>query len=366
MSTGPYPSAPSAPSPGGGAGPAFEIAGRPVGAGAPCFVIAEVGQAHDGSLGNAHAYIDVAARAGASAIKFQTHIAAAESTRGEPWRVKFSRQDESRYAYWRRMEFSPAQWRGLADHAREAGLVFLSSPFSPEAVRLLANLDLPAWKVASGEVASTPLLEQMASTGRPMLLSTGLCTEEELDAAVALASRHGVPVAIFQCTTSYPTPPERVGLNVLAELRARYGCPVGLSDHSGTVFAGLAASALGADLLEVHIVFSRDCFGPDTPASLTPDELSELVRGVRFIEAALAHPVDKRAASAEVAGLRAVFGKTIVAARDLPAGTQLSPGDLAFKKAGGGMPPAQLGRVLGRALRRPLAADEILTEDYLA
>ena len=345
----------------------FEIAGVPVGRGAPCFIVAEVAQAHDGSLGNAHAYIDAAARAGASAIKFQTHIAHAESTRAEPWRVKFSRQDASRYDYWRRMEFPASAWRELAVHAREAGLVFLSSPFSSEAVELLASLHVPAWKVASGEVTNTPLLEQMARTKRPVILSSGMSSLAELDAAVALVRGCGAPVAVLQCTTTYPTPPERLGLNVMAELRERYGCPVGLSDHSGAIHAGLAAATLGADVLELHIVFSRECFGPDTVASVTPQELADLVRGVRFIEKALAHPVDKDAASRDAAQMRAVFGKSIVAARDLPAGTRLVAGDVAFKKAGpgGGFAPAALDRVLGRSLVRALAADDVVTEDAL-
>lgn len=347
--------------------PRLEIAGRPVGAGAPCLVIAEVAQAHDGSLGNAHAYIDVAARAGADAIKFQTHIASAESTAAEPWRVQFSRQDATRYDYWKRMEFSREQWRGLAAHAREAGLLFLSSPFSAEAVELLAGLDMPAWKVASGEVTNAPLIEQMARTGRPVVLSSGMSTLAELDAAVALVRGAGAPVAMLQCTTTYPTPPELLGLNVMGELRARYGCPIGLSDHSGTIFAGLAAAALGADIIELHIVFSRDCFGPDTAASVTPAELAELVRGVRFVEAALSNPVDKDAAGRDAAAMRAVFGKSIVAARDLPAGTRLTAADVAFKKAGpaAGLTPGALDRVLGRSLRRALATDDVVTEDIL-
>src|SRR3954471_20348165 len=149
----------------------IDIKGRRIGPQSPCFLIAEVAQAHDGSLGTAHAYIDAAARAGADAVKFQTHIAAAESTPGEPFRVKFSPQDASRFEYWQRMEFSEAQWRDLAEHARQLGLIFLSTPFSLAAVELLERLDMPAWKVGSGEVANLPLIERMADTGRPMLLS---------------------------------------------------------------------------------------------------------------------------------------------------------------------------------------------------
>ncbi len=328
-----------------------------------CLVIAEVAQNHDGSLGFAHAYIDAVARAGADAVKFQTHIAAAESTPGEPWRVRFSFQDATRYDYWRRMEFSETQWRGLAAHAAERGIVFLSSAFSFEAVDLLERAGVPAWKVGAGEITNLPMLERMAATRKPVLLSSGLASWPDLDDAVALVRGAGAPVAVFQCTTEYPCPPERLGLNVLAEIRSRYGCPAGLSDHSGTVYAGLAAAALGAELIEVHVTFSRECFGPDVPASLTTAELAELVRGVRFIETALAHPVDKDASAPAGFELRAVFGKSVAAAADLPAGSRLRASDLALRKPGAGLPPRRLHELVGATLRRPVAAGTLLSEE---
>jgi N,N'-diacetyllegionaminate synthase len=338
---------------------------RQVGPGHPCLVIAEVAQAHDGSLGTAHAYIDAVARTGADAIKFQTHIAAAESTPGEPFRVKFSPQDATRYDYWRRLEFTEPQWRELADHARSAGLIFLSTPFSGAAVELLDRLEVPAWKVGSGEVTNLPMLRQMAATGRPVLLSSGMSTWEELDQAVATIRGAGAEVAVFQCTTSYPCPADKIGLNVLAELRERYQCPVGLSDHSGTVFASLAAVTLGANLLEMHVVFSRECFGPDVKASLTIDQLAELVEGTRFIEQALAHPLDKQKLAGEMVELKQMFGKSIVAARDLAAGHRLTADDLALKKPGTGIPAARLDEIIGRRLVRDVQADTLLAEEHL-
>ena len=327
-----------------------------------CRIIAEVAQTHDGSLGTAHAYIDAVARAGAGAVKFQTHIAAAESTRGEPWRVRFSTQDETRYDYWKRIEFTPAQWRELAAHATDRKLSFLSSAFSMQAVEVLADL-VPAWKVGAGEITNLPMIAAMAHTGKPVLLSSGLADWTLLDKAVDTVVRQGAPVAVFQCTTAYPCPPERSGLNVLAVLRQRYGCPVGLSDHSGTIYAGLAAAALGADLLEVHVTFSRECFGPDVPASITTPELSELVRGVDFITRALASPVDKDAMARDLSDLRRIFGKSIVAARELAAGHLLTQSDLAFKKPGTGLAPEKIDALVSRRLRRNIAADEILSED---
>lgn len=343
----------------------ISIAGREIGPGRPAFIIGEVAQAHDGSLGAAHAYVDAIAAAGAHAIKFQTHIASAESTPGEPWRVKFSKQDATRYDYWRRMEFTPEQWAGLAEHAKERGLVFLSSPFSFAAIELLEKLDMAAWKVASGEVTNLPMVERMAKPGRPVLLSSGMASWSELDAAVEVIRAARAPLAVFQCTTAYPCPPERVGLNVLAELRARYSCPIGLSDHSATIFAGLAAAALGAELLEVHVVFSKECFGPDTKASLTTQELAQLVEGTRFVHAALGARLDKDEVASEMSGLKTTFGKSIVAARAIEAGTVLRRDDLDLRKPGTGLPPSALGQVVGRRARRTIAANSILSTDDL-
>lgn len=330
-----------------------------------CLIVAEIAQTHDGSLGAAHAYIDAVANAGADAIKFQTHIAAAESTPGEPWRVKFSRQDATRYDYWKRMEFTEEQWRGLAEHANERGLIFLSSAFSPEAVELLERVGVPAWKVGAGEVSNLPLLAKMARTGKPMILSSGMSDWTELDAAVNCVRENGASVAVLQCTTAYPCPPEKLGLNVIAELRERYKCPVGLSDHSGAIYAGLAAVTLGAKMIEVHVAFSRECFGPDVIASITTPELKQLVEGVRFIERALAAPVDKRAMAEEMTELRKVFGKSVVAARDLNAGERIAAEDIAFKKPGSGIPAASLNEVINRRLKRAVAANTMLSEDDL-
>ena len=309
-----------------------------------CVVIAEVAQAHDGSLGTAHAYIDAVARSGADAIKFQTHIADAESTPGEPWRVKFSPQDETRFDYWKRMEFTEPQWHGLKQHADEAGLLFLSSPFSDEAIDLLSRVGVAAWKIASGEVTNLPMLEKMAETGLPCILSTGMNSLSEVDQAVKVIRGKQAPVSVLQCTTAYPCPPEKIGLNVIGQLRDRYGCPVGLSDHSGTIFPGLAAAALGSNVLEVHVTFSRETFGPDVPASVTTDQLTQLVEGIRFIQQMNSHPVDKEAMADEMAPLRDLFGKSVVARTELAVGTLLQEQHLALKKPGTGIPASPNGR----------------------
>ncbi len=330
-----------------------------------CVVVAEVAQAHDGSLGLAHAFIDAIAKTGADAVKFQTHIADAESTPDEPWRVKFSQQDATRYDYWKRMEFTEEQWYGLRQHAQECGLQFLSSPFSLEAVDLLTRVGVSAWKVASGEVSNIPMLERMAETGLPIILSSGMSSIEELDNTVAWIRERGLPLTVLQCTSAYPCPPEKIGLNMIPFFRERYGCAVGLSDHSGTIYPGLAAATLGSDMIEVHVTLSREMFGPDIPASITTSELRQLVEGVRFIEAMLANPIEKNVLAEEMRPLRAVFTKSIVVRRDLPAGTVLRREHLTFKKPGTGIPAFRLAEVLGRRINRDIKANELLDEDSL-
>ena len=330
-----------------------------------CLIVGEVGLAHDGSLGLAHAFIDEVARGGADAVKFQTHIATAESTPAEPFRVKFSRQDATRYEYWQRIEFSEAQWKGLADHARDKGLIFLSSPFSREAVDLLMRVGMAMWKVPSGEVGNLPLLDAMIATGLPILLSSGMSDITELDKAADRVRRAGLPLAVLQCTTAYPCPPERIGLNLIPFFRERYRCFVGLSDHSGTIYPGIAAATLGVEMVEVHVTMSRGMFGPDVPASITMEELRDLVDGIRFVERMRANPVDKDAIAREMAPLRAIFTKSLVAKGPLAAGTMLTEAHLAMKKPGTGIPAERFHEVIGRVLRRSLEADEQLREDDL-
>jgi len=318
---------------------------------------------HDGSLGLAHAFVDAIANAGADAVKFQTHIASAESTPAEPFRVKFSRQDKSRYDYWKRMEFTEDGWRGLADHARERGLVFLSSPFSIEAVELLDRIGMPLWKIASGETSNGMLLDRILDTGTPVLLSTGMSPIEEIDAAVARVRGRNVEVGVFQCTTAYPCPPEKIGLNLITFYRDRYGCWVGLSDHSATIFPGLAGAALGIDMLEVHVALSREMFGPDVVASVTTQELRQLVDGIRFIERMRANPLDKNASAQETAPLRKLFTRSLVASTDLPAGTVIAREHVAIKKPGTGLAPDRLEEIIGRRLARSVFADQVLAVD---
>lgn len=343
----------------------FQVGKSRIGASEPCFVIAEIAQAHDGSLGTAHAFIDAAYRAKADAIKFQTHLAHAESTPSEPWRIKFSRQDESRYAYWKRMEFTKAQWHELKKHCDEVDIVFLSSPFSVEAVDLLEEVGVPAWKIGSGEVTNVPLFDRIAQSRKPIFLSTGMSSFSEIDTAVAKIKSASLDFALLQCTSIYPTPAEKVGLNLISEFQNRYQCIVGLSDHSAKAATGLAAAALGMKVLEVHLTLSREMFGPDVSSSITSQELRDLIEGIRWIEKIQSHPVNKDQMALELKPVKDAFEKSLVAKSNLLAGTRLTREHLALKKPGTGIPSKNLEIVVGKILLRDLKEDELLRETDL-
>jgi N,N'-diacetyllegionaminate synthase len=321
------------------------------------FVIAEAGMNHDGSLGNAVRLAEVAAECGADAVKFQLHDARAETTRDAPSPPYF--QHESRWEYFERTAFSDEQWRLLKEACDAAQIEFLCSPFSLEALDRLEQLGVTRYKIGSGEVTNLELVRAVAATGKPVLLSSGMSSWAELDAAVEAA---GDDVTVLQCTSEYPTPPERVGLNLLAELRERYGKQVGLSDHTLGPYAAHAAVALGAVAVEKHFTLSREAYGPDAALALEPDELEDLVDGVREIEAMLASPVDKDDLE-PFAEMKRVFEKSVVAAADIPAGTILEQRMLAAKKPGTGIPARRLPELVGRRLRADVAADTLLREE---
>ena len=337
-----------------------------VGNGEPCFIISEVGQSHDGSLGIAHAYIDAAAEVGVDAIKFQTHIASAESTLDEPFRVRFSNQDETRYDYWKRMEFSAEQWCGLAKHAQDKGLVFLSSAFSVEAVKLLSQIGMPAWKVGSGETSSSQLFDAMLDSGGAILLSTGMSTWAEIDKKVAEFNDKNVEYAILQCTSKYPTGLEEVGLNILDEFGKLYKCPVGLSDHTGTPFPALAAMARNCHILELHVTFDKRMFGPDVPASLTFEELAFVVQARNAFAKMQANPVDKDSMAADLNEMRKIFGKSLALTTTLAKGTVLKKEHITTKKPGSGIPIDQISKIIGRTLARDVAHNRLIRWEDLS
>lgn len=331
------------------------------------YMIAEIGQAHDGSLGILHSYIDAIAGTGVDAIKFQTHIAEAESSPLEPFRINFSYEDATRFDYWKRMSFSKAQWIEVKAHCEEKGLDFLSSPFSQAAVDLLEEIGMSQYKIGSGEVTNFLMLEKICRTGKPVILSSGMCSFAELDAAVQFIEGFGNDLSVLQCTTSYPTPPERIGLNVISLLKARYPKHrIGLSEHTGKIATGIAAVALGAELLEFHAVFDRRMFGPDASSSLTIDEVSQLVEAVRFLGKANANPIDKDDLS-PYHDLKKIFEKSLAINKDAEAGHILTFDDLEAKKpARQGIPASQFKSVIGKTLKHSKSQYDFITEEDLS
>jgi N-acetylneuraminate synthase len=324
------------------------------------FIVAEAGMNHDGSLGNAIRLAEVAAECGADAVKFQLHDAAAETTRDAPSPPYFTR--ESRWEYFQRTAFTDDEWKALKDACEAAGVEFLCSAFSLEAVDRLERLGVARYKIGSGEVTNLELVRRVAATGKPVFLTSGMSSWGELDAAVASAGNN---VTLLQCTSAYPTPAERVGLNVLAELRERYGKPVGLSDHTVGNYAAFAAVALGAVVVEKHFTLSKEAYGPDAALALEPDELEDLVEGIREIETMLANPVDKDDLE-PFAEMKRVFEKSVVTLTEIPAGATIERTMVAAKKPGTGIPAALIDSVVGRTARAPIPADTVVTEEMLA
>lgn len=329
-------------------------------------LIGEVGQAHDGSLGAAHAFIDVIADSGFDAVKFQTHIANSESTLDEPFRKAFSKQDENRFAYWKRMEFRTSEWLELRDHAQSRGLIFLSTPFSLDAFSILKDLDVCAWKIGSGEFKSWDLVNAMIDTGLPILLSTGMSSWQEIEIMAKHIKMKGNDLVLLQCTSQYPTPLERVGLNVLSEFKNRFDCYIGLSDHSGTPWPAVAAMARGVSTIEVHVAMHKKSFGPDVSSSLIPEELRLLSEARNTFAIMNENYVDKDLVSRSLDDVREIFTRSVCLRQDMPAGTILSPKDLTLKKPGGGIPSDALQSLVGSQLLKDVKADRLLSWDDLA
>jgi N,N'-diacetyllegionaminate synthase len=334
----------------------------------PVSIIAEIGNTHEGSVGLARQFIRTAAECGVDAVKLQTHIFDAESLPNAPSPPYF--KDESRKQYFERTAFSLGQWRELKRCAEEeCGVDFLSSPFSLEAVELLEAVGLSVYKIPSGEVTNLPLLERIAKTGGKVLLSSGMSSWAELDRAVETLRANGCgELVVLQCTSEYPCPPSESGLNVLAEMKRRYACDVGYSDHTEGAATAIAAVVLGAVIVEKHFTLSRRMYGSDARTSTEPDAFRQMVAAIRAVEQAMAGVVDKDIKAASLTEMKATFEKSIVAASALPRGTLLAKEHLAYKKPGTGISAASYRELLGKKLGRdvpanhPFAGDEFETD----
>ena len=313
-------------------------------------IIAEIAQAHDGSLGILHSYIDVLADTGIDAVKFQTHIADAESSNHEPFRIKFSYEDKTRFDYWRRMEFTLEQWKEIKQHCEEKKLEFISSPFSNAAVDLLEAAGIKRYKVGSGEINNHLLLKKIALTGKPVILSSGLSDIKELDMAIGFFKEHASDVSVLQCVSAYPSKPEEWGLNMINEFKQRYQIKTGYSDHSGNIYACLAAASLGAEIFEFHVVFHKAMFGPDTKASIVIDDVKRLTEGIKQIQSALSNP-SKKEHTDNILSLKNVFEKSLAVNRFLLAGTVISFEHLEAKKPKGqGIDASVYQTIIGKKL----------------
>ena len=330
------------------------------------FTIAEIAQAHNGSIEKLHRYIDEVAKIGVDAIKFQTHIADAESSIYEPFRVKFSDKYATRFDYWKAMEFSLEEWIEIGKHCKQVGLIFISSPFSNAAVDVLEQAEVEQYKIGSGEITNFLLLKKVVDTGKPIIISSGMSSIEELNKTVYFLKKYDADFSILQCTTNYPTTPRNYGLNVINELKELYKVPIGFSDHSAKIATGIAAVALGAEILEFHVVFNRDEFGPDVTSSLTIDEATELVKNVKNISEALKHPVNKNDNSAYT-DLKQIFEKSLAVNKDLKKGHILTFNDLEAKKPKGyGIDASEYKRVLGTKLNKNLIQWDFLNNEDIA
>jgi N,N'-diacetyllegionaminate synthase len=329
------------------------------------YTIAEIGQAHEGSLGMAHAYIDALNPTGVDAVKFQVHIAEAESSIHEPFRLKLSSQDATRLDYWKRMEFTRDQWNELKKHCEDTGLDFIASPFSNLAVSLLQAIGTEKYKVGSGEINNMLLMKRLAETKKEIILSSGMSSLSELDDTIRFMKTQQNKLSLLQCTTAYPTHPTQWGLNVIDVFKKRYNLPIGFSDHSGDIFACVAAACAGAEILEFHTVFDKRMYGPDTNSSITMDQVKMLVKGVRDIEIAFQNPCDK-ADTTDFEEVKSIFEKSLAVNKNKFKGERLHYEDLeAIKPRGFGISPQRYAQIIGKRLSIDLKQWDFITENAL-
>jgi sialic acid synthase SpsE len=343
----------------------LEIEGRLVGEGQPCYVIAEAGVNHNGDPALAKKLVDIAADAGADAVKFQkrtiSDILIAEALM-RPYTVPTSLG--ATYGEHReKLELSTEDWAMLRDHARSRGITLLASAWDMKSVDLLDDLGIPAFKIASADCSNLPLVEYVAKKGKPVLLSTGMSEMSEVEEAVATVRRHNDQLVLFQCTSTYPADNDQLNLRVIETYRERFRCVVGYSGHERGLAPTEAAVALGATVVERHFTIDRTMIGPDHAASLEPSGLQRLVRNIRNIEKALGSP-EKRILDPEKK-VRERLAKSIVARRDIPAGTRITADMLTVKGPGTGLKPGVMPLLVGVVAESPIPGDTLVPAEAL-
>lgn len=343
--------------------PILKIAEFSIGASYPCFLIAEAGVNHNGSYDVARSMVQVAARAGVNAIKFQTFKAEKLTTSLAPkatYQVEATGNQESQLEMLHKLELSESDFRNLANECQKNNILFLSTPFDEDSADFLDSLNMAAFKIASGEITNLPLLTHVARKGKPVILSTGMSYLGEVDQAVrTIRSAGNQDIVLLHCTSNYPADPADVNLKAMLTLEGAFQVPVGFSDHTMGIEIPLAAAALGACVIEKHFTLDRSQPGPDHQASLEPSELEALVRGIRKVEASLGHgrkePVEREANTAAVAR------KSIVARVDIKPGTILTYDHLVMMRPGTGLPSTMLQYVVGRTARIDISAGALIT-----
>ena len=325
------------------------------------YIIAEAGVNHNGSFDLACRLVDAAKAAGADCIKFQTFRAQNLVSRnaGKADYQKDTTGDGSQADMLSKLELSYDAFSRLKQYCEEVGITFLSTPFDLESVAFLDELGVPFWKIPSGEVTNLPYLEALAKTGRPVVMSTGMCEMGEIEAALRVLREHGTSdIRLLHCNTEYPTPFADVNLRAMETMRRAFGVEVGYSDHTKGIEVPIAAVALGATIIEKHFTLNRNMEGPDHKASLEPDELAAMVSAIRNIEQALGSG-EKTASPSERKNI-AVARKSIVAKRAIKAGERLTEDDLTVKRPGSGISPMRWRDVLGTAAIRDFEEDEMI------
>jgi len=339
------------------------IGGRALGEGG-AFVIAEAGVNHNGEIELALRLVDAAADAGADAVKFQTFDPAALAAAGAPQAAYQAERGPAadQRAMLEALTLPRTAWPRLQARARERGVVFLSTPFDDGSADLLDELDVPAFKVGSGELTNLGFLSRLAARGRPMLVSTGMATLAEVaDAVSAIRAGGDPPLALLHCVSAYPSRVEDSNLRAIATMREAFGVPVGWSDHSTGIEAAMIAVALGAALVEKHLTLSRDLPGPDQAASLEPAAFEAMVHAIRRVEAALGSGA-KVPVAAELP-IAAVARRSLHWARSLAAGATVAAADLAVLRPGTGLAPARAAELLGGRLARAVEAGAAVAKD---
>lgn len=317
-----------------------------------CEIIVEIGNSHEGSVGIAKSFIDMVSLTGAKTVKFQMHLPDFESTKGEPFRVKFSDQDKNRFDYWKRTGFSTEEWLSIIKYTNEMGLEFMCTPFSIEAARwLFDNGAIKRWKVGSGDAANLPLLDYLVSTNLPIIISTGLISLSELE-QLEIRFKHNKAldrVIFLHCISEYPTLTERIGFNIFNDLQIRFG-RAGYSDHSGNLFNGIYAISRGAKVLEVHMVPHKQFFGPDTTSSLLPSEIKTLCEYSSHIEILENSTLSKDSMYTNSLEIRTMFRKGIYWSRNKQKGDKVLLSDLVFRKPVVNLDAFEFEKVLGKIL----------------